>query len=99
MTFSGRLWVMGALIAAALAVYGTARYYSPSLMIFVTEQTLIQKSPAGTNTGLVHKRFHAYLSTLPDSESRVAAVMGISRYLEKIQQLSTDELDRLLATD
>jgi hypothetical protein len=99
MTFRGRIWMMGALIAAALAVYGTAKYYSPSLMIYVTEQILIQKSPAGTDPESVHKRFHVYLSSLPDSKSKVEAVMAISQYLEKIQQLPSQELDRLLKTD
>lgn len=99
MTFRSRLWVMGILVAAALAVYGTAKFYSPSLMIYVTEQTLIQKSPAGTDPESVHGRFHAYLSSLPDSESRLAAVMSISQYLEKIQQLPSQEFDRLLKTD
>jgi hypothetical protein len=99
MTIRGRIWVMGIVIAAALAAYGTAKYYSPSLMIYVTEQTLIQKSPAGTDPESVHRRFHAYLSSLPDSESRVEAAMAISQYLEKIQQLPPQELDRLLKTN
>jgi hypothetical protein len=99
MTFRGRMWVMGALIAAALAAYGTAKFYSPSLMIYVTEQTLIQKSPAGMDPESLHQRFHAYLSSLPDDEARLAAVMAISQYLEKIQQWPPQELDRLLKAE
>ena len=96
MTLRGRMRVMGALIAAALAVYGTAKFYSPSLMIYVTEQTLIQKSPTGISPETVHQQYHAYLSLFPDLESRVEAVMAVSQYLEKIQQLRPQELDRLL---
>jgi hypothetical protein len=96
MTFRHRVWMMGALTVAALAVYGTAKFYSPSLMIYVTEQTLKQKSPAGTDPEKVHLRLHAYLSSLPDSESKMAAVVAMSQYLEKVQQLSPEELNRLL---
>jgi hypothetical protein len=99
MTFRGRVWVMGSLIAAALTIYGVAKLKAPSLMTYVTEQTLLQKAPPGTDTELLDKRFHAYLSSLPDSEAKLQAIMAISQYLEKIQQLSPQELDRLLKAD
>ena len=99
MTFRGRMWVLGALTALSLAIYGTAKFYSPSLMVYVTEQTLIQKSPAGTDPESVHLRLHAYLSALPNSESKLAAVMAISQYLERIQKLSDKELNQLLAPE
>jgi hypothetical protein len=92
------MWVMGAFLTAALAVFGTAKFYAPALTIYVTEQTLIQKSPAGTNLENLDRRFHAYISSLPDTKTRLAAVMAISQYLEKIQHLAPQELDRLLET-
>jgi hypothetical protein len=96
MTFRDRIWVMGAFVTVALAVFGTAKFYAPALMIYVTEQTLIQKSPAGTNLEDLHRRFHAYISSLPDTKTKLADVMAISQYLEKIQHLTPQELDHLL---
>jgi hypothetical protein len=96
MKFPHRAVVMGVLIALAILIFGTAKHYSPALVIYVTEQTLMQKAPTGTDLEFLLRRFQSYMNSFPDSDSRLAAAMAISQYLEKIQHLTPQELDRLL---
>jgi hypothetical protein len=91
--------IAGALFAAALILYGTARYYSPLLVQYVVEQALMQKAPPGTDPDLLKKRLHAFLSEAPDRGARMKRLFRISEYLEKTQTLTPEELDELLGGD
>ena len=99
MTVRKRSLVLGSLFAVALAVYGIARYYSPSLVLFVVEQSLIQKAPSGTDPDLLVARFRAHISAAPDNNSQMERLLRISEALEKVQHLTDEQLDGLLAED
>jgi hypothetical protein len=99
MAIRKRLLVIVLLFAVALVFYGVAKYYSPSLIIYVVEQSLIQKAPPGMDPAVLHKRFHAHISAAPDKNSRLEELFRISAYLEKVQQLTSEQLDELLAVE
>ncbi len=80
----------------ALAI---AKYYSASLIAYVVEEALVQKLPAGMDPALARTRFHAFMSKLPDRQARLEKLLSMSQYLEKLQTLEPQELDRLLAVD
>ena len=63
---------MGLLFALALMLYGTARLYSPALVLYVVEQTLIQKAPSGSDPALLHSRLHEFLAEAPDRNARMS---------------------------
>lgn len=84
------------LLAIALAIYGSARYYSQSLVLFVVEQTLLQRSPSGTDPGLLRRRLETHLAASPSQESKMAELMNLSMRLEKVQALTPGELEELL---
>jgi len=90
---------MVALLAIASVLYGVARYYSPSLILYVVEQSLAQKAPAGTSLVLLHERLRALLSTAPDQNAKMERLLQISQYLEKVQYLTREELDELVAVE
>ena len=90
---------MFALCALALILYGAAKYYSPSLVLYVVEQTLIQKAPTGSQPVLIHERLHTLLATAPDQNARMTKLLRISERLEKVQNLTPEELDGILAMD
>jgi hypothetical protein len=83
--------------AFASVLYGVAKYYSSSIILYVTEQSLVQKAPSGTDPIQLHKRLSALLSTAPDQKAKMQRLLRISEYLEKIQRLEPEALDRLLA--
>lgn len=83
----------------ASILYGTAKYYAPPLILFVVEQSLAQKAPAGTDLTKLHERLHAYLSEAPDQDVRMERLLRISQYLEKVQQLTDEELNELLTSN
>jgi len=97
MSFRWRAGTVGMLFVVSLAAYGTARFFSHSLAIYVVEQALIQKAPAGTDPTLLRTRFHALLAAVPDSKAKLAKVLAMSQYLEKIQTLTREELEQLLS--
>jgi hypothetical protein len=99
MTIQKRSIVVITLGILALASYGTARYYSPALVLHVVEQSLIQKAPLETDPTWLRSRLHALLSTAPDKNARMEKLLGISAYLEKVQRLTPEELDELLAVE
>ena len=96
MTFQKRLMVVMALGIFALASYATARHYSPALVVYVVEQSLIQKAPLGIDPALLHERLHQLLSGAPDPKAQMGELLRISVYLEKVQRLTPEELDELL---
>ncbi len=97
MAIQRRLLVLIVVFAFALCFYGAARYYSPLMIRHVVEQSLIQKAPAGTDEILLKKRFQALLSAAPDRKSEMDTLLRISRLLEKVQQLTREELNELTA--
>ena len=96
MTMRKRLLVMASLIVLASVFYGVAKYYSPSLIFYVVEQSLIQKAPAGMDPVILHDRFRAYISETPDKKSQMERLFRVAEYLEKAQHLTSEQLDELL---
>jgi hypothetical protein len=99
MSIQKRSIIVVVLFAFALTLYGAAKYYSPSLILYVVEQSLIQKAPAGTDTVLLQNRLRTHLSTISDQSAQMRRLLRISEYLEKVQHLTPEELDRLLAIE
>jgi hypothetical protein len=99
MTIGSRLLVLMAIFALALCFYGAARYYSPLLVRHVVEQSLIQKAPAGINEIVLQDRFRALLSAAPDRKTEMDVLLRISGCLEKVQRLTPEELDSLMADE
>jgi hypothetical protein len=96
MPFPRRLIVMAALAAVALTAYGTSRYFSASLITYVVEHALLQKLPPGADPIAVRGRFHGLMSELPDRRAKLEKLLFLSQYLEKVQRLTSRELDELL---
>lgn len=96
MTFRRRLCVISVILAFALITYGVARRYSATIVIYVAEQALLQKSPPGSNPVVIRQRFRAQLSVLPDEDARLKRALTLSQYVEKLQRLSNDQLESLL---
>jgi hypothetical protein len=99
MTIRKRSLVIGSLFVCASVLYGAAKYYSPSLVRYAVEQSLLQKAPSGTDAAALHKRFNALLSAAPDKDTQMERLLRISEYLEKVQRLNFEQLDQLLAAD
>jgi len=97
MTIRKRSVVIGSLVVLVSILYGAAKHYSPSLALYVVEQSLIQKAPPGNNAPCLHERFHAYISAAPDENSQMERLLRISEYLEKVQNVSFEQIDELLA--
>jgi hypothetical protein len=99
MTIQKRSIVMGALLAFASICYGAAKYYSPSLVLYVVKQSLIQKAPSGRDSILLQERLQALVSAAPNQKTLMERLLRISRYLEKVQHLTPEELDELLSIE
>lgn len=96
MTLRKRAAILGFVALAFLAVYGSARHYSPLLVSYVVEQTLIEKAPDGVTPEAVDKRFGVLMESLPDGKKKMEKLLFLSQYLEKIQRLTPEELEHLL---
>lgn len=99
MTIQRRSMVVGAFLAFAFILYGTAKFFSPALILYVVEQSLIQKAPAGSNTVQLHLQLHALLDKHPDQSAKTKRLLQISGYLEKVQHLTPEEVNALLASE
>jgi hypothetical protein len=99
MTIQKRSIVVVMVFAFASVLYGAAKYYSSSLILYVAEQSLIQKAPPGTDPVALHQRLSALLSAAPDQKSKMEKLLRLSEYLEKVQHLSPEEMDKLLAAE
>ena len=97
MAIQKRLLVIGTLLGVILVLYGAASYYSPALVFYVVEQSLLQKAPPGTDAALLHERLRAHISAAPDKNSQMEKLLRISEYLEKVQSLTFRQLDEILA--
>jgi hypothetical protein len=96
MTIGKRSLVVGSLIVVASVLYGAAKYYSPSLVFLVVEQSLIQKAPSQVDPALLHERLRAQIAEAPDKDSQMQTLFRISEYVEKVQYLTLEQLDQLL---
>jgi hypothetical protein len=96
--FRQRIAVLGLIGLCFLAVYGAGVHFSPMMVTYVVGQALIQKAPDGISTVTVRARYEAFLAAAPPA-ARLAKVMALSNYLEKVQKLTPTELDRLLTPD
>jgi hypothetical protein len=99
MPIQKRSIIMALLFALASICYGTARYYSPALAVYVVKQSLIQKAPSTKDSVLLQKRLDAMLSAAPDQKIRMEKLFRIYGYLEKVQRLTPEELDELLSIE
>ncbi len=97
MSFRQRAAIVGVLAVIALAVYGAARHYRHTLVIYVVEQSLMQKAPPGSDPALLAMRLRALLASIPDNNERFAKVLAISQEIEKVQTLTPQELEQLLS--
>lgn len=99
MTLRARMSVVALLAASALGAYAAARYHSAALEAYVVEQMLVQKSPTGTDPEFVRKRLQTLLASAPEAGDRMAKLLLLSQHLEKVQQLTPAELDKLLGKE
>lgn len=97
MTLKKRLVTASILGCLALCAFSVARHYSVPLISYVVEEALIQKLPAGMDSGKVRSRFQASISELPDRQAKLERLLGMSQYLEKLQTVEYQDLERLLA--
>lgn len=88
--------MLGSLIVMASIFYGAAKYYSPSLILYVVEQSLLQKSPSGTDSNSLRERLRAHISAAPDKKSQIERLLRISEYLEKVQSIDSKQLNQIL---
>jgi hypothetical protein len=93
---NGRLLIMSVLAAVAAGSYGVLRHYSPSLVGYVVEQTLLQKAPDGSNPLEVRRSYQAWLGGFGDGNVRLERLFAMSQQLEKVQKLSDLEMNQLL---
>lgn len=96
LAFRQRLRIVGLLGLVALALYGMGRYYSTTLVAYVVEQTLVEKSPPGTDPVMLRSRFEALISASRSREAKFKILLRLSQYLEKVQEMTRPELEMLL---
>ena len=99
MTVQKRLITACTLLAFASILYGAGRHYSPALIRYVVEQSLIQKAPSGADPVYLQNRLRAILSKIPDRDAQTQRLLQISEYLEKVQFLTPEDLDSLMAPE
>lgn len=99
MTIRKRSLVVVSIFALASVLYGAAKHYSPSLIFFIVEQSLLQKAPSGIDPSSIRNRFYALIAAFPDRNSQIQKLLQTSEYLEKVQHLSVEQLDELLSID
>ncbi len=99
MTIKRRLMVAGLLAVLALSALLIAKRYSVSMIAYVVEEALVQKLPAGIDPALTRSRFQTLMSQLPDRQVRLEKLLAMSQYLEKLQTIDREELERLLTKD
>jgi Skp family chaperone for outer membrane proteins len=99
MTLRMRFATLALMVILALAANAAARYYSTPLIVYVVEQTLLQKAPSSIGHEAIHNRFQKFLAAASERRSMQEELLALARSLEKNQQLSADELRRLLKED
>jgi hypothetical protein len=96
MTIQRRVMIVAALFAFALVLYGIAKHYSAPLILHVVEQSLAQKAPAGIDAAQIRRRLRAFLAAASNQDKKMAQLLRISEFLEKVQYLTPEELDELV---
>jgi hypothetical protein len=91
-----RLGIAVLLVLPAVFAYVLGRYYSPDLISLVVEQSLVEKAPPGTDSNAVQSRFQTLMAGYATREAKMSALLQLSQYLEKVQELSIAELEALL---
>ena len=99
MTIQKRSIVLGLIVLLFALLYGIAKFNSPFLVEYTVEQALIQKAPPGTDPVKIHERLQELLAQAPDRRTRIDILFRISRYLEKVQTLSRQDLSDLLEVE
>jgi hypothetical protein len=99
MTLKRRLMVAGFSACLALTAVLTAKRYSVPMIAYVVEEAVIQKLPAGEDPSLIRARFRGLISRIPDRQVRLEKLLSMSQYLERLQMLEPQELERLLSTN
>ena len=97
MTVQKRLITACSLLAFASILYGAGRHYSPALIRYVVEQSLIQKAPSGADPVYLQNRLRAILSKIQNRDAQTQKLLQISEYLEKVQFLTPEDVDSLMA--
>ncbi len=97
MNFQRRAAIVGLLAVIGLAVYCAGIVYSQALVVYVVEQSLVEKAPAGTDSALLRARFHAMLASVADKKLKLARVLAMSQDLEKVQTLTPQEVEQMLS--
>jgi len=98
MKIQNRVAIVVLIAAISSFLYVAARHYSPSLVLYVVEQALMQKAPPEIPPAVLHERLHALLAATPDENERMKKLLRISERLEKVQKLTPEETNDLLAT-
>ena len=97
MTVQKRLITACILLAFASILYGAGRHYSPALIRYVVEQSLIQKAPSSADPVYLQNRLRAILSKIQNRDAQTQKLLQISEYLEKVQFLTPEDVDSLMA--
>jgi hypothetical protein len=98
MPIKKRFIIIMILMTMALVAYGLAKFYSPSLVYYVVEQTLLEKAPPGMNRNRLRHDFSVLISSAPDQNAKMEKLFRVSAYLEKIQKLTPVQLDEVMRT-
>ena len=96
MTLRRRLGIAVLLVFPGFAAYVLGRYYSPDVIAFIVEHTLVEKSPPGTDPESVKSRFRNMIAGCTTADLRMQILLQLSQYMEKVQELSVPELESLL---
>jgi hypothetical protein len=80
--------VLGMMGVIAAGAYLTAKLFSHSIVLYVVEETLVQKAPLE-----LRLRFRTRMAKCPDESSRRERLMAIAQTLEKTQRLTPDQLE------
>lgn len=97
MTFERRLVVAGLLAVFAVASLTAAKRFSVPLIAYVVEEALVQKLPAGTDPSDARRKFRDLISGLPGRQMKLDTLLAMSQYLERLQTVDPQELERLMA--
>ncbi len=96
--FRQRIAVLVFLILIYLVVVAISKHFSPAVVTYVVQEALIQKAPEGVSPAVVRERFEALLQAMPP-EQKLIKMLDLSNYLEKVQKLTSAEMDQLMAGD
>jgi len=93
-------WIIAAVVLLLASVlYGAGQHYSPFLIQYVAEQSLMQKAPASTDPEHLQNRLRSTLAAIPDRDAKMRRLLRISEFLEKTQSLTPEDADKLLAPE